>query len=77
MLMGGALGVFGHLQPTSIGPVFLKAPWTESQQQGVVVTEPAAGAFGDLVVARGREERQQPCIPTVPIAFSTQVAILC
>jgi hypothetical protein len=77
--MSGTLGMFGDMKQASTSRVFPRLPRTHEEQTAQAVWDPApvATAPTGVIVARGRDEMRDPCVPTVPVTFSTRLAVMC
>jgi hypothetical protein len=79
VLMSGALATTGATRLASIGQILPRMPRTAQEEMAHVQKDSASPAIArDLtIIARGRSEETDPCIPNAPVAFSTRPAMMC
>jgi len=79
VLMSGTLATTGATRLASIGQAFPRMPRTAQEETAHVQKDIVSPAMTkDLtVIARGRSEETDPCIPNAPVTFSARPAMMC
>lgn len=79
VLMSSALATTGATRLASIGQIVPRMPRTAQEETARVQKDAASPAIARnlTVVARGRSEETDPCIPNAPVTFSTRPAMMC
>ena len=79
LLMGAAFGMFGDMKLVATNQSYPRVPRTEQEQMARVQKDGAAPAMmqGLSLLARGRSDETDPCIPIAPVTFSARGPVIC
>jgi hypothetical protein len=79
LLMGAAFVMFGDMKLAATNQSYPRVPRTEQEQTAGVQTDDAVSGMmkGLSLVASGRSDGTDPCIPIAPVTFSARVPVIC